>query len=319
LAGRRRWATIFFVRRPYVLALVSAVGCAGAPARPDGKISSESTTHLRSELRRERRTVHTLENEVALLRARLRDTQPAPPPSAIDLPPAASAPPAADEPLPETLGSSPAYGDDQVEVVYEGEAASEPTARPRIELKEQARSYPGAEPASAAAPAALPPIPERSDRLPALSGELPTVQSQLRRARAAAPAATVRRPPSDPRADYKKYLDAARAGNHEYAAQGLRSFLDQHPKDELADNAQYWLAETYYARKSYALAAIEFEKVVARYPRGNKLPDALLKIGYCHALTGKRADAIAVLRRLVRSYPGSGPANLARAKLEELQ
>ncbi len=304
------------MRRPYVLALVSAVGCAGAPARSDGKSSSVSTTHLRSELRRERRTVHTLENEVALLRARLRDTQPAPPPSAIDLPPpAASTSP--DEPLPETLGASPAYGDDQVEVVYEGEAASEPTARPRIELREEARSYAGAEPAPA--PRALPPIPAASDRLPALSGELPTVQSQLRRARAAAPAASTRRPPTDPRADYQKYLDAARAGNHEYAAQGLRSFLDQHPKDDLADNAQYWLAETYYARKSYALAAIEFEKVVARYPRGNKLPDALLKIGYCRALAGKRAAAIAVLRRLVRSYPGSGPANLARAKLEELQ
>jgi tol-pal system protein YbgF len=257
---------------------------------------------------------------VALLRARLRDTQPAAPPSAIDLPPpAASTSPAVDEPLPETLGSSPAYADDQVEVVYEGEAASEPTARPRIELKEEARSYAGAEPASAPAPAALPPIPAHSDRLPVLSGELPTVQAQLRRARAAAPAASTRRPPSDPRADYQKYLDAARAGNHEYAAQGLRSFLDQYPKDELADNAQYWLAETYYARKSYALAAIEFEKVVARYPRGNKLPDALLKIGYCRALAGKRAEAIAVLRRLIRSYPGSGPANLARAKLEELQ
>ncbi len=244
---------------------------------------------------------------MALLRARLRDTAPpasAPPPAA----PATTAeePSTAPEPLPETLGAAP--GDDEVEVVYEGEAAAATTAsRPRIALEEKTKSYAGAEPIAAP-----------SERLPVLGGEVPTVDAQLRRARSAAPA-PVRRPPSDPRADYQKYLEAARAGNHEYAAQGLRSFLDQHPGDDLADNAQYWLAETYYARKRYSLALVEFEKVVDRYPRGNKLPDALLKIGYCQAQLGKRADAARVLRRLVRAYPASGPAVLARGKLEELQ
>lgn len=298
----------FFVRQRCVLTLLSVVGCAGASARPQTAPPTRNARELRAELRRDRRTIHSLENEVALLRARLRDTQP--PPSAAPAPPPASAAPdpAAAEPLPETLGAAPA--DEEVEVVYEGEAAADSGApRPRIELKEQSRSYAGPEPS---------PVEPPAERLPVLSGELPTVDAQLRRARAAAPAPN-RRPPSDPRAEYQKYLDAARAGNHEYAAQGLRSFLDQHPQGELADNAQYWLAETYYARKRYALARVEFEKVVTRYPRGNKLPDALLKIGYCHALLGKRADAIAALRRLVRAYPTSGPAVLARAKLEELQ
>ena len=305
----------FFVRSRWVFALLSALGCAGGADRPDARSPSESAGELRAELRRERRTIHTLENEVALLRARLRDGEPppvAPPPDVV-----ASAPLPADAPLPETLGAVPALGDEEVEVVYEGEAASEPTARPRIELKEEARSYRGPEPS----PPPLPPAPVADapgDRLPVLSGELPTVAAQMRRARAA-PAASPRRPPADPRADYQRYLDAARAGNHEYAAQGLRSFLDQHPRHDLADNAQYWLAETYYARKRYPLAAVEFEKVVERYPRGNKLPDALLKIGYCRAMAGKRAEAIAVLRRLVRAHPGSGPAALARSKLQELE
>ncbi len=285
------------------------IGCAGASARPHSASPTGNSHQLRAELRRDRRTIHTLENEVALLRARLRDTQP--PAAEPEPPPPASSDPVAPEPLPETLGAAP--GDDEVEVVYEGEAAAETGApRPSISLKEETRSYVGREP-----PRSTPSIDPPAERLPVLSGEVPTVQSQLRRARAATPAAT-RRPPSDPRADYQKYLDAARAGNHDYAAQGLRSFLDQHPKDELADNAQYWLAETYYARKRYSMALVEFEKVVDRYPRGNKLPDALLKIGYCQAQLGKRADAIAILRRLVRSYPASGPAVLARSKLEEL-
>ena len=296
----------FFVRSWCVLVLASVVGCAGASARPRSASPTENSHHLRAELRRDRRTIHTLENEVSLLRARLRDTQP--PPAAPAPPPPASSDPVAPEPLPETLGS------DEVEVVYEGEAAADTGApRPRIALKEETRSYVGREPAPPA-----PSIDPPAERLPVLSGEVPTVDTQLRRARAAAPAQN-RRPPSDPRADYQKYLDAARAGNHDYAAQGLRSFLDQHPGHELADNAQYWLAETYYARKRYSLALVEFEKVVDRYPRGNKLPDALLKVGYCQAQLGKRADAIAILRRLVRSYPASGPAVLAKSKLEELQ
>ncbi|HEU5059758.1 MAG TPA: tol-pal system protein YbgF [Kofleriaceae bacterium] len=289
------------MRNRCVLALLSAVGCAGAADRPAARSPSDSASELRAELRRERRTIHTLENEVALLRARLRDSQPPPP----ALPPAevASAPPPVDPaPLPETLGAS-----DEVEIVYEGEAAAEPTVRPRIEIHE--RTEPAPPP---------PPVTAPAERLPVLSGEVPTVQSQLRRARAAAPAAGPRRRPADPRAEYQRYLDAARAGNHDYAAQGLRSFLDQHPGHDLADNAQYWLAETYYARKRYALAAVEFEKVVERYPGGNKLPDALLKIGYCRAQAGKRAEAIAVLRRLVRAHPASAPAALARVKLEEL-
>ena len=296
------------MRQTCVLALVVAAACAGSAERPAARSPSDS--QLRAELRRERRAVHTLENEVALLRARLRDTGP-PPPAAPDPAPEVTAPLSTD-PLPDTLGSAGALGDDEVEVVYEGEAAAEPTVRPRIEIREETRRYAGAEPA-----APLPPPP--AERLPVLSGDVPTVDAQLRRARAAAPAASTRRPPSDPRAEYQRYLDAARAGNHEYAAQGLRSFLDQHPGHELADNAQYWLGETYYARKRYALAAVEFEKVVERYPRGNKLPDALLKIGYCRALAGKRAEAIAVLRRLLRAHPDSAPAALARAKLEELQ
>jgi tol-pal system protein YbgF len=291
------------VRNRWFFALATVIGCAGAPARPATSSPTGNSHELRAELRRDRRTIHSLENEVALLRARLRDT--APPPRDVAPPPAAPAPTTpTPEALPETLGAS-----DEVEVVYEGEAAAEPSGpRPKIELKEESRSYAGAEPA---------PIEPPAERLPVLAGEVPTVSAQLRRARAGAPA-PIRRPPSDPRADYQKYLEAARAGNHEYAAQGLRSFLDQHPKDELADNAQYWLAETYYARKRYSLALVEFQKVVDRYPRGNKLPDALLKIGYCEAQLGKRADAIAILRRLVRAYPASGPAVLARGKLEEL-
>jgi tol-pal system protein YbgF len=305
--------TIFFVRW-CVLLVASVVGCAGArPVHREEKSSEVSET--KAQLRRDRRMIRSLENEVALLRARLRDTQPPPPVTDGETPPPTEAAPPSYEPPSEPIVNDTLGGisDEEVEVVYEGEAAAPATsARPRIESYERTYSEP---------PAAAPigEVPSEPGRLPVLAGEIPTVQAQLRRARAA-PAAPprARAPSSDPRADYQRYLDAARAGNHVYASQGLRAFIEQHPAHELSDNAQYWLAETHYGRKQYPLALIEFEKVVKRYPRGNKLPDALLKIGYCHAQLGKRAAARDVLRRLIRSYPNSSPAALARAKLEEL-
>jgi TolA-binding protein len=59
--------------------------------------------------------------------------------------------------------------------------------------------------------------------------------------------------------------------------------------------------------------------VVTRYPRGNKVPDALLKLGYCQLQLGLRDAARKTLARVVADYPKSNPAALASAKLTELE
>jgi tol-pal system protein YbgF len=171
-----------------------------------------------------------------------------------------------------------------------------------------------------------------------LAGEIPTVDAQLRRARVAHPPAADHRRQSagvtnptwsaspraplptstDPLEEYQRYVTALRGGNHEYASLGLRAFLDRNPKHDLADNAQYWLAESYYDRKQFPLALIEFQKVIDRYPSGNKKPDAMLKVAFCQLMRGKLPEGRAALQRVITSFPDSSPAALARAKLEEL-
>ena len=54
-----------------------------------------------------------------------------------------------------------------------------------------------------------------------------------------------------------------------------------YPDSPLADNAQYWLGEAYYVNKSFPEALAAFQRVVDKYPQSRKLPDAMLKIGYC--------------------------------------
>jgi tol-pal system protein YbgF len=86
----------------------------------------------------------------------------------------------------------------------------------------------------------------------------------------------------------------------------------------LADNAQYWLGECYYDRKDYASAVREFRRVVEHYPTGNKVPDALLKVGFTYLALGSMEAGRQTLVQVQRSYPRHEAAQLAAARLAEL-
>lgn len=167
-----------------------------------------------------------------------------------------------------------------------------------------------------AAVAARAPIPTADTRLP-VTRSVPTIESQLRQARVPVPRS---RPSSlgDPRAEYKRYYDALRAGNHSFAVTGFRNFVQRFPRHDFADNSQYWLGEAFYDQKRYKSALVEFRKVVDNHPEGNKVPDALLKLGYCYSQTGEAEKARSVWQQIIRVYPKSNPASLARTKLAEL-
>jgi tol-pal system protein YbgF len=137
--------------------------------------------------------------------------------------------------------------------------------------------------------------------------------SALASALASAPAGRI-----DPRTEYRRALAALRRGEHDEAVAGLRAFLERFPRHSLVDNVQYYVAESYYRRGLYAEALTEYQTLVDRYWRGNKLPHALLKIGLCHASLGRREAARAALRRLVARFPDSRPARQARTRLQEL-
>jgi tol-pal system protein YbgF len=89
--------------------------------------------------------------------------------------------------------------------------------------------------------------------------------------------------------------------------QAFHEFLAANPNHRLAGNAQYWLGETYYARKDYKDAAAAFAEGVKKYPKSEKAPDNLLKLGMSLALLNRKADACGVLADLNRRFP-SAPA-----------
>jgi tol-pal system protein YbgF len=117
---------------------------------------------------------------------------------------------------------------------------------------------------------------------------------------------------------YRRSFEALQTGRHQEAVRGFEGFLRAYPAHDLADNSQYWLGECFYDRKDYVSAVREFRKVIEHYPSGNKVPDALLKVGYSYLSLGSTEAGRQTLLQLQRSYPRHETAALAAARLAEL-
>lgn len=117
---------------------------------------------------------------------------------------------------------------------------------------------------------------------------------------------------------YNAAFELIQARRYEDATRAFTDFLVVYPGSSLRDNAQYWLAETYYVRRQFAVALPEFQTVLDAYPRSAKLPDALLKVGYCNHELGQLDAARAALREVQRLYPDTTAARLATQRLERI-
>jgi tol-pal system protein YbgF len=117
---------------------------------------------------------------------------------------------------------------------------------------------------------------------------------------------------------YNQSFDALKAGSYSTAITGFRSFLDTYPQSPLAENAEYWLGETYYVNHNYDAAAEAFRTVLKKWPDARKAPDAMLKLGFTQYEQKQYGAARATLAEVVRKYPGSDAAKLASERLQHL-
>jgi len=116
---------------------------------------------------------------------------------------------------------------------------------------------------------------------------------------------------------YKAGYKAIVSGSNEEGRQGLFSFLLKYPKHELADNALYWIGESYYAQQSWSDAIRYFQRVIDEYPECNKVPDAMVKAALTLNKVGEPDQARFLLAQVVKVYPGTPPAAVARKRLDE--
>lgn len=117
---------------------------------------------------------------------------------------------------------------------------------------------------------------------------------------------------------YRTALEQFRRGSLGTARAGLGEFLSQHPDHDLAPDAQYYVAET-YARADRPSEALEaYGRVVELFPGSRRAATALYKSGVLEVQRGNLEDARVYFSRVVKGYPESDEADLARDRLDDL-
>ena len=118
--------------------------------------------------------------------------------------------------------------------------------------------------------------------------------------------------------DYEDAWKRLRERDYRGAIEQFRKFVQEYPDSNLADNAQYWIGESFYALQEFDEAIWEFNVVRKNYPEGDKVPAAWLKMGYAFVEQGNRVDARLILQEVINQYPQSKEAEKARKKIRSL-
>ena len=116
---------------------------------------------------------------------------------------------------------------------------------------------------------------------------------------------------------YTESLGSLQNNEYEPAINGFQRLVEEDHTHDLADNAQYWLAECYYSQKDYKRAIIEFEKVFT-FVNTNKNDDAQYKIALSHQSIGNIEKARSEFQRLIEYFPGSEFYQQAKTALKSL-
>jgi tol-pal system protein YbgF len=108
-------------------------------------------------------------------------------------------------------------------------------------------------------------------------------------------------------------------GAYDEARKTFQQVFDAEPTGELADNALYWIGETYYAAGNYAEAMKFYRRVTAEFSEANKAPDALFKTALAFEKSGDLGMARNTLDEVIRRYPYSSSAASAKLELKRIK
>ncbi len=182
----------------------------------------------------------------------------------------------------------------------------------RLEAAQPDAATPGQRRAADAAPAATP-----------SQHSTPPLTQARTEGRAPTTAAPADRSAAPARADiYMHYRNAlVLYGKNRWAdaRNAFQAVFDADPSGELADNALYWIGETYYAGGDYASAMRLYARVTKDYPNENKAPDAMFKLGLAYAKTGDLGMAKQTFEETMKRYPYASAAASAKAELSRIR
>jgi tol-pal system protein YbgF len=103
------------------------------------------------------------------------------------------------------------------------------------------------------------------------------------------------------------------------ARAAFQQVFDADPSGELADNALFWIGETYYSAGDVNNAGRYYKRVSDEYGDQNKAPDAMYKLALTYEKTGDLALARTTLQQVIARYPYSAPAAAAKSELNRIK
>ena len=124
-------------------------------------------------------------------------------------------------------------------------------------------------------------------------------------------------PDVSPEKQYEFAVSFLKVGDYNTAERAFREFIDTNTKHKLAGNAQYWYAETFRIRQLFTDAASAYLEGYQKYPKSEKAPINLLKLGVSLVQIGEKDQGCLMITGVEKQYPKANQSVLQKAKYEE--
>jgi tol-pal system protein YbgF len=120
----------------------------------------------------------------------------------------------------------------------------------------------------------------------------------------------------NPKKQYEFATSFLKVGDYSTAERAFREFVLSNREHELAGSAQYWYAETFRIRQLYTDAASAYLEGYQKYPKGNKAPINLLKLGVSMVQIGEKDQGCKMINGVEKQYPEANQSVIQKAKYE---
>jgi len=123
-------------------------------------------------------------------------------------------------------------------------------------------------------------------------------------------------PNDSPEKQYEFATSFLKVGDYNMAERAFKEFVVTNSKHKLAGNAQYWYAETFRIRQLYTDAATAYLEGYQKYPKGEKAPINLLKLGVSMVQIGEKEQGCKMIEGVAKKYPKANQSVMQKAKYE---
>ena len=119
--------------------------------------------------------------------------------------------------------------------------------------------------------------------------------------------------------EYDRALSAYRSRKYDESILLFQNLALSSPPNQLKDNIEFWIGSNYVALEMYDDAILQFETVLNKYPRGNKVHDSRYMLGVSYSKKGETSRAIEVLEGALKRNPTAEVRGKILAQLNQIQ